>query len=127
LNINVGVLNIGNDPESQHSCGFQGFLRDDYLNLGRSSVFRTLGQIRVRINREACQKGHSMMKKNTAPLVERVACKMCMKEIPKSEANIAEATDYVAHFCGVACYDKWRKQPGALPLPDGSPSDTMTS
>jgi hypothetical protein len=29
LNINVGVLNIGNDPESQHSCGFQGFLRDD--------------------------------------------------------------------------------------------------
>jgi hypothetical protein len=31
LNINVGVLNIGNDPESQHSCGFQGFLRDDYL------------------------------------------------------------------------------------------------
>jgi hypothetical protein len=31
LNINVGVLNIGNDPESQHSCGFQGFIRDDYL------------------------------------------------------------------------------------------------
>jgi hypothetical protein len=32
LNINVGFLNIGNDPESQHSCGFQGFLRDDWLN-----------------------------------------------------------------------------------------------
>jgi hypothetical protein len=26
----VGVLNIGHAPESQHSCGFQGFLRDDY-------------------------------------------------------------------------------------------------
>jgi hypothetical protein len=33
LNINAGVLNIGNDPESQHSCGFQGFLRGDYLLL----------------------------------------------------------------------------------------------
>jgi hypothetical protein len=33
LNINVGVLNIGNDPESQHSCGFHGFLRDDKLLL----------------------------------------------------------------------------------------------
>jgi hypothetical protein len=31
LNINVGVLRIGNDPESQHSCGFQGFIRDDYV------------------------------------------------------------------------------------------------
>jgi hypothetical protein len=32
LNINVGVLNIGNDPESQHSCGFQGFIRGDYIS-----------------------------------------------------------------------------------------------
>ena len=61
-----------------------------------------------------------MMKKDIAALVERVACKTCMKEIPTSEANIAEASDYVAHFCGVTCYDKWRKQPGALPLQGGT-------
>jgi hypothetical protein len=34
-----------------------------------------------------------------------------MKEIPISEAIIPEATEYVAHFCGVECYDRWRKQP----------------
>jgi hypothetical protein len=33
-----------------------------------------------------------------------------MKEIPISEAVVPEATDCVAHFCGVQCYDKWRKQ-----------------
>jgi hypothetical protein len=35
-----------------------------------------------------------------------------MKEVPISEAIVPEATDYIAHFCGVDCYDKWRKQPG---------------
>ncbi len=30
-NINVGVLNIGNDPEILHSCGFQGFIKNVYL------------------------------------------------------------------------------------------------
>ena len=41
LNINVGVLRIGNDPESQHSCGFQGFIRDDSLGLNflRDSLY----------------------------------------------------------------------------------------
>jgi hypothetical protein len=34
-----------------------------------------------------------------------------MKEIPLSEAGVPEAIDYVGHFCGVRCYDKWRKQP----------------
>ncbi len=68
-----------------------------------------------------------MMKKDTAALVERVACQTCMKEIPISEAKIAEASDYVAHFCGVACYDKWRKQTGGLPLQDGADIDTIPS
>jgi hypothetical protein len=36
-----------------------------------------------------------------------------MKKIPVSAAIVPEASDYVAHFCGVACYDKWRKQPGS--------------
>jgi len=41
------------------------------------------------------------------------ASKVCMKEIPFSEAVVPEAIDYVAHFCGVQCYDKWRNQPAA--------------
>jgi hypothetical protein len=36
----VGVLNIGNDPESQHSCGFQGFIRDDHLRLAQGLTAR---------------------------------------------------------------------------------------
>lgn len=46
--------------------------------------------------------------------VELVACEMCMKEVPASEATIPEATDYFVHFCGLDCYEKWKKQ-GAKP------------
>ncbi|MEN8108231.1 MAG: DUF3330 domain-containing protein [Pseudomonadota bacterium] len=41
---------------------------------------------------------------------ERVACEVCLKEIPVSEASSGEASDYVIHFCGLECYEKWRKQ-----------------
>lgn len=41
---------------------------------------------------------------------DRIACKVCFKEIPLSEAVNEEATDYVLHFCGLECYAKWRKQ-----------------
>jgi len=44
------------------------------------------------------------------PEDEHVKCDVCMKEIPASEAKNAEASDYVAHFCGLDCYDKWQKQ-----------------
>jgi len=37
-----------------------------------------------------------------------VTCKECMKEIPRSEAKVDEASDYFAYFCGLDCYDKWR-------------------
>ncbi|WP_296448057.1 DUF3330 domain-containing protein [Rhodoferax sp. UBA5149] len=42
--------------------------------------------------------------------VERVACEICLKEVPLSEATVPEATDYFVHFCGLACYEKWRDQ-----------------
>ena len=42
--------------------------------------------------------------------VEKVACEVCLKRIPVSEAQSAEATDYVAYFCGLDCYDKWKHQ-----------------
>jgi len=37
-----------------------------------------------------------------------VSCEVCMKEIPASEAKTAEAVDYVAHFCGLECFEKWK-------------------
>jgi len=41
--------------------------------------------------------------------LQRVPCEVCLKEVPKSEAEMAEARDYVAYFCGLECYDQWRR------------------
>ena len=45
-------------------------------------------------------------RKSEAP--ERVRCEVCLKEIPRSEARSGEATEYVAYFCGLDCYEKWQ-------------------
>ena len=50
-----------------------------------------------------------MTKKHLSP-VEQVPCKVCLKEIPKSEAKVAEANDYVLYFCGLECHYKWTTQ-----------------
>lgn len=42
--------------------------------------------------------------------VKHVACEICLKEVPISEAKVVEATDYFVHFCGLECYDKWKNQ-----------------
>jgi hypothetical protein len=39
-----------------------------------------------------------------------VACEICLKEIPVSEAKSEEASGYVAHFCGLECYAIWKAQ-----------------
>ena len=41
---------------------------------------------------------------------EHVQCGMCRKEVPKSEAVVPEAQDYMVHFCGLECYEKWKKE-----------------
>ena len=41
---------------------------------------------------------------------ETVSCELCLREIPKSEAAMAEAREYVAYFCGLDCYQKWTEQ-----------------
>jgi len=51
-----------------------------------------------------------MNKDKKLPEVETVACDICRKEVPLSEAKIPEASDYVAHFCGLDCYAKWQKE-----------------
>ena len=41
---------------------------------------------------------------------EKVSCAVCLKEVPISEAKVDEAVDYVSHFCGLECYEKWKAQ-----------------
>ena len=43
-------------------------------------------------------------------VLDCVPCNVCQHEIPSSEALIAEAVDYVVYFCGLDCYERWRKQ-----------------
>ena len=40
--------------------------------------------------------------------IEKISCQLCCKEVPLSEARVAEAADYVAYFCGLECYAKWK-------------------
>jgi len=51
-----------------------------------------------------------MTDKVVPEIPEQVACEICMKEIPSSAAHTMEAEDYVYHFCGIDCYDKWKHQ-----------------
>ncbi len=39
---------------------------------------------------------------------EHIKCDICLKEVPRSEAERFEAQDYVMHFCGLECYEKWQ-------------------
>jgi hypothetical protein len=48
---------------------------------------------------------------------ERVACEVCLKEVPKSEAAVAEASDYFAYFCGLECFEKWKAKDDNSKLP----------
>ena len=51
---------------------------------------------------------------------ERVACEVCLKEIPKSEAKSPEGTEYVLYFCGLDCYQKWESVQSERGGEDGS-------
>ena len=51
-----------------------------------------------------------MVKKSDSSEAEKVSCAICLKEVPITEAVIPEAADYVAHFCGLDCYEKWKRQ-----------------
>jgi hypothetical protein len=44
-------------------------------------------------------------------------CMVCEQEVPLSEAVVREASDYMAYFCGLECYERWRKQAGAFVSP----------
>jgi len=40
-------------------------------------------------------------------LPEQIACEICLREVPKTEALNAEGAEYVLYFCGLDCYQKW--------------------
>lgn len=46
----------------------------------------------------------------THPSPEKLPCRICLKEIPKSEAKVMEGSDYAFYFCGLDCYEKWRNE-----------------
>ncbi len=41
---------------------------------------------------------------------EEVTCELCLREVPVSEAQCAEAADYFLYFCGADCFAKWTGQ-----------------
>lgn len=50
------------------------------------------------------------MTKDNEPIgAELVPCEVCKKEVPKTESTVAEAADYVMFFCGLDCYEEWKK------------------
>jgi hypothetical protein len=45
----------------------------------------------------------------------QVSCEYCRKSIPRSSALQPEAEEYMVYFCGLECYEAWRKQAAAEP------------
>ncbi len=37
-----------------------------------------------------------------------VQCEVCLKEVPRGDAQNAEVHEYVLYFCGLECYEQWR-------------------
>ena len=40
--------------------------------------------------------------------IQRVACSVCMKEVPKAEAVVRDSSDHVLYFCGPGCVEQWK-------------------
>jgi YHS domain-containing protein len=41
---------------------------------------------------------------------DRVACQVCGRELPVSEALVSEARDYIYHFCSNECLARFEQQ-----------------
>lgn len=42
--------------------------------------------------------------------VELIECEICLREVPITEATNPEASDYVVHYYGLDCYERWTAQ-----------------
>jgi len=49
-----------------------------------------------------------MRKRAKSADAQSVFCEVCLKRVPKSEAVMSEARDYVAYFCSDTCYGRWQ-------------------
>jgi hypothetical protein len=54
-----------------------------------------------------------MQRIQAQPLLD---CDICLEEIPVSELTSDEARDYVAHYYGLACYQRWSESAAPAPL-----------
>lgn len=52
-----------------------------------------------------------------------VSCEVCLGDLPADAVNVTDAQDYVHHFCGLGCLERWRKQSaaGASEAPEKTP------
>jgi len=48
--------------------------------------------------------------KDKSVVPEQISCEICLKEVPKSDAQSVEVNDYAMYFCGLDCFDKWQKR-----------------
>ena len=49
---------------------------------------------------------------------DTVRCEVCLKQIPRNEAKSREAREYTQYFCGLDCYEKWRRDSGVPVEPE---------
>ena len=47
-----------------------------------------------------------------------VQCEVCLKEVPRGDAQSSEVHEYVLYFCGLECYDQWHEEPDPPTRPD---------
>lgn len=47
----------------------------------------------------------------------QVSCSVCEHDVPFSEVVVPEASDSMAYFCGLECYERWRTQAARLLVP----------
>lgn len=41
-----------------------------------------------------------------------LTCDFCLQDLPAKDSIREEGEDYVAHFCGLACFEAWQKRHG---------------
>ncbi|WP_295626574.1 DUF3330 domain-containing protein [uncultured Nitrosomonas sp.] len=61
-------------------------------------------------NRSSTTGDSEVIEQDKIVVPEVVSCDVCFKEIPLSEATSVKSTDYIVYYCGLECYDKWKKQ-----------------
>lgn len=66
--------------------------------------------VQARLRDQACAVEAMMDAIDESMGEQQVACEICLKQIPLSEAKSDEASDYVRYFCGLECYARWRAQ-----------------